>query len=394
MKRENYKRLGDFIRQVDVRNRDLAVTNLLGVSISKTFIPSIANTIGTDMSTYKIVEPYQFAYGPVTSRNGDKITFALYKGKEKCIISSAYVTFEIVDKEIIDPDYLMMWALRPEFDRYARFMSNGSAREVFSWDEMCEVYLPVPGIEEQRRIVSAYHAVEARIDANVAFVTKLEDTAQTIYQKMFVDDVALDHLPDGWHIATIKDLVQVKGGKRLPKGEELIGVPNSHPYIKVADMTAYRFVELNDTFQYVPDGVQPSIARYIVEEGDVILSIVGTIGNVNIVGSSLHKANLTENCVKLIGNKNLTNLLYSFLTSSEGKKQIEQATVGGVQGKLPIYNIEKLKLLVPDDNALKEFNARMAVINKAMTNAIKENDLLKRLLLVIQSNISVDKEDL
>ncbi len=206
MNRENYKRLGDYIRLVDVRNRDLAVTNLLGVSISKTFIPSIANTIGTDMSTYKIVEPYQFAYGPVTSRNGDKITFALYKGEEKCIVSSAYVTFEVIEKEKLDPDYLMMWALRPEFDRYARFMSNGSAREMFSWDEMCEVYLPIPDIDEQRRIVAEYQAVEKRIATNEALIAKLEETAQTIYKKMFVDDIDPENLPNGWRIGHLSDV--------------------------------------------------------------------------------------------------------------------------------------------------------------------------------------------
>lgn len=206
MNRKNYKRLGDYIRLVDVRNRDLAVTNLLGVSISKTFIPSIANTIGTDMSTYKIVEPYQFAYGPVTSRNGDKITFALYKGEEKCIVSSAYVTFEVIEKEKLDPDYLMMWALRPEFDRYARFMSNGSAREMFSWDDMCEVYLPIPDIDEQRRIVAEYQAVEKRISTNEALIAKLEETAQTIYKKMFVDDIDPENLPNGWRIGHLSDI--------------------------------------------------------------------------------------------------------------------------------------------------------------------------------------------
>ena len=213
MDRSNYKRLGDYIRSVDVRNRDLSVTNLLGVSISKTFIPSIANTIGTDMSTYKVVEPYQFAYGPVTSRNGDKITFALYKGTEKCIISQAYETFEIVDKEQLDPDYLMMWALRPEFDRYARFKSNGSAREIFSWDEMCEVYLPVPDIAIQRRIVAEYQAVEKRIATNEQLIAKLEETAQTIYKKMFVDDIDQAHLPDGWKQGTLSDLGVVVTGK-------------------------------------------------------------------------------------------------------------------------------------------------------------------------------------
>ena len=213
MDRSNYKRLGDYIRSVDVRNRDLAVTNLLGVSISKTFIPSIANTIGTDMSTYKVVEPYQFAYGPVTSRNGDKITFALYKGNEKCIISQAYETFEIVDKEQLDPDYLMMWALRPEFDRYARFKSNGSAREIFSWDEMCEVYLPVPDIATQRRIVAEYQAVEKRIATNERLIAKLEETAQTIYKKMFVEDINPEHLPNGWHMGNLSELGIYKNGK-------------------------------------------------------------------------------------------------------------------------------------------------------------------------------------
>lgn len=388
MNRENYKRLGDYIRLVDVRNRDLSVTNLLGVSISKTFIPSIANTIGTDMSTYKIVEPYQFAYGPVTSRNGDKITFALYKGAEKCIVSSAYVIFEVVDKEKLDPDYLMMWALRPEFDRYARFMSNGSAREIFSWDDMCEVYLPIPDINEQRRIVAEYQAVEKRIATNEALIAKLEETAQTIYKKMFVDDIDPENLPNGWSHRSLKEIVVVKGGKRLPKGEELTDIPNSHPYIKVADMSKARILELDDSFQYVEDDIQSSISRYNVSSGDVILSIVGTIGNVNIVGDSLDKANLTENCVKLVGKKEFSNLVYAFLTSTEGKKQIEQAIVGGVQSKLPIYNIEKLDLILPDTVSLNQFNSRISVINEAITLAIKENKELRKLSLLMHARLS------
>lgn len=388
MNRENYKRLGDYIRLVDVRNRDLSVTNLLGVSISKTFIPSIANTIGTDMSTYKIVEPYQFAYGPVTSRNGDKITFALYKGAEKCIVSSAYVIFEVVDKEKLDPDYLMMWALRPEFDRYARFMSNGSAREIFSWDDMCEVYLPIPDINEQRRIVAEYQAVEKRIATNEALIAQLEETAQTIYKKMFVDDIDPENLPNGWSHRSLKEIVVVKGGKRLPKGEELTDIPNSHPYIKVADMSKARILELDDSFQYVEDDIQSSISRYNVSSGDVILSIVGTIGNVNIVGDSLDKANLTENCVKLVGKKEFSNLVYAFLTSTEGKKQIEQAIVGGVQSKLPIYNIEKLDLILPDTVSLNQFNSRISVINEAITLAIKENKELRKLSLLMHARLS------
>jgi type I restriction enzyme S subunit len=161
--KEGYKVLGEYIHPVDERNRDLSIDNLLGVSIEKKFIPSIANIIGTDLSSYKIVRTGQFAYGPVTSRNGEKISIALLQGDD-CIISSSYSVFEIVDKEKLDPEYLMLWFSRPEFDRYARFRSHGSVREIFDWDEMCAVELPVPSIEKQREIVKAYRAITERIE--------------------------------------------------------------------------------------------------------------------------------------------------------------------------------------------------------------------------------------
>lgn len=160
----SYKRLGDFIRLVDLRNTELKVKTLLGVSIEKKFIPSIANTIGTDMKSYKIVKKGQFAYGTVTSRNGDKVSIALLKDYEECIISSAYLVFEIIDERQLNPDYLMMLFSNPEFDRYARYNSWGSAREVFSWDDLCRTEMSIPSIEEQEKIVRWYKTIEDRID--------------------------------------------------------------------------------------------------------------------------------------------------------------------------------------------------------------------------------------
>jgi len=185
--RSNYKRLGKYIQEVNVKNSDLAVETLLGVSIQKILIPSIANTIGSDMSKYKIVEKNQFAYGPVTSRNGDKISVALLKEYDKAIISQSYKVFEVIDEDELLPDYLMMWFSRPEFDRYARFMSHGSTRETFDWDEMCEVELPIPPIEEQRAIVAEYQTVTDRIQLNEQINAKLEETAQALYRHWFVD---------------------------------------------------------------------------------------------------------------------------------------------------------------------------------------------------------------
>ena len=159
---KDYKLLGEYIEVVDIRNKDLAITNLLGVSITKKFITSIANIVGTDLSSYKIVRSGQFAYGPVTSRNGEKISIALLDD-EDCIISSSYTVFQVIDKEALDPEYLMLWFSRPEFDRYARYKSHGSVREIFGWDELCQVELPIPSIDEQREIVKAYKAITDRI---------------------------------------------------------------------------------------------------------------------------------------------------------------------------------------------------------------------------------------
>lgn len=211
-----YKRLGDYIREVNVRNRDLSVTTLLGVSISKEFIPSIANTIGTDMSTYKIVRKGQFAYGPVTSRNGDKVSIALLANKDNAIISQAYTVFEVKDTNDLLPKYLMMWFRRPEFDRYARFHSHGSAREIFDWDEMCDVSLPIPPIERQREIVAEYETLSKRIRLNEQMISKLEETAQTLYRKMFVDGIDKENLPDGWRMTKVDDVFEFKYGKTLP----------------------------------------------------------------------------------------------------------------------------------------------------------------------------------
>lgn len=206
--RSNYKKLGEFIRQVDKRNSDLAITNLQGVSIKKEFVPSIANIIGTDLSTYKIVRTGQFAYGPVTSRNGDKVSIALLKG-EDCIISSSYLPFEVYKPGELLPEYLMLWFMRPEFDRYARFMSNGSAREVFDWECMCGVELPVPPLPEQQKIVRDYQVITERI----AVLQKTTSCLEAICDAEF-DKVSTASSQRG--SATLGTLISFGNGKSRP----------------------------------------------------------------------------------------------------------------------------------------------------------------------------------
>lgn len=375
--KEGYKTLGEFIRQVDIRNTEGKEDNLLGVSVQKQFIPSIANTVGTDFTKYKVVKKGQFTYIPDTSRRGDKIAIALLQDYEEGLVSNVYTVFEVIDEEKLLPEYLMLWFSRPEFDRYARFKSHGSVREVMDWDEMCKVELPVPSIEKQRNIVKAYKAITDRIELKRRINDNLEAIAQSVFQEQFASFYRSDELPNGYSFAGLDSICTVKGGKRLPADCELLDTPTKHPYIRVRDVGNSRYVCLTDQFQYIDEETHSAISRYIVNTDDIIISIVGTIGLLGKIHSSLDNANLTENCVKLANIHTVTSdYLYYTLCYKKQAKEIELLTVGAVQAKLPIYNIQSIKILVPPKEAIEDFQNKLNVLNEQIeANTIEINKL-------------------
>jgi len=411
----NYKKLGDYVQPVNNRNTDLKVETLLGVSIQKILIPSIANTVGTNMKTYKIIKQNQFAYGPVTSRNGDKISIALLEEYDEAIISQAYTVFEVIDTSKLHPEYLMMWFRRPEFDRYTRFKSHGSARETFDWDEMCEVELPIPSIEKQRAIVKEYNTISNRIILNEQLNHKLEETAQALYKHWFVDfefpneegkpykssggdmvynDELDKEIPEGWKVDPLVSFSEIKGGKRMPSGSSLTSETNAHPYIKVSDLGTKKFALLNDKFEYVPNDIQSKIGRYIVSEGDLIISIVGTIGIVKIINKSLNNANLTENCMKITNfNKLNSSYLYHYLMSNEGQNEIEIRNVGAVQAKLPMYNIETFPIICPSEDIFQKFNKVSYTIDNNIQKLQEEEIYLLRIKDLLLSKMTRVEEN-
>lgn len=216
--RSNYKQLGQYIRQVDVRNVEGKEDNLLGVSVQKTFIPSIANTVGTDFTKYKVVKKGQFTYIPDTSRRGDKIGIALLTDYDEGLVSNVYTVFEIIDEHQLIPEYLMLWFSRPEFDRYARFKSHGSVREVMDWDEMCKVELPVPSYEEQLEIVNSYRTISERIALKQKINDNLSATAATLFQQMFLTSSDRELWPVGSFSHFIRSTVGGDWGQEAPTG--------------------------------------------------------------------------------------------------------------------------------------------------------------------------------
>lgn len=176
IKKENAQRLGPYIQKSDIKNQDLAVTKLRGISTSKQLIESKANTTGVNFATYRVVRPGQFTYVADTSRRGEKIALAMNNDNEPCIVSGIYTVFEVKEDMGLLPEYLYLWFSRPEFDRYARFHSWGSARETFDWTDMCDVRLPIPSIDEQKSIVAIHHTLETRKQIN----EKLKETIRPL----------------------------------------------------------------------------------------------------------------------------------------------------------------------------------------------------------------------
>ena len=346
-----YKRLGDYIREVNVRNRELTVTNLLGLSIEKKFITSIANTIGTDMSAYKIVLPSQFAYVPVTSRNGDKITVALYDGDEAAIISQAYTVFEIINQEKLLPEYLKMWFRRPEFDRYARFNSHGSAREVFDWEEMCNVMLPVPDITRQREIVSEYGTLANHIRLNEQMIAKLEETAQALYRKMFVDGIDKENLPEGWRMGRFGEMADVNSGKTC------------------VDKTDER----DAVYQYPVAGASGIIGFSSTYNYDEKLMTTGRVGTLGIVNRYHQKIFMADNV--LVVRSTFYEYCHQILKSID----YFEITKGGVQSLITQTDLKESVIVIPPKDLLTLFEQQGSSIYFLVDTKQQENENLTEL---------------
>lgn len=385
----SYKKLGDYIQQVNNRNRDLQVDTLLGVSITKKLIPSIANTVGTDMSTYKIIEKGQFAYGTITSRNGDKISIALADEYEKALVSQIYIVFEVIDKNELLPEYLMMWFSRPEFDRYARYHSHGSTRESFDWEDLCEVELPVPSIEKQREIVAQYQAVANKIKVNEQICEKLEATAQTLYKQWFVDfefpneegksykssdgkmvwnEELGKEIPEGWEVGTLGEITLNYDSKRKPvtSSERKKGV---YPYYGAAAL-----------MDYVDD--------YIFDGTYVLLGEDGTVINKDgtpVLQFVWGKIWVNNHAHVLQGTNGFNvNSLYLLLKNTN----VSEIVTGGVQAKINKANLNSIITLIPSNKILEIFNKEIEYYFESIKNYKTQNQKLTQLQSLLLSRLA------
>ncbi len=349
----------------------------MGVSIEKKFIKSIANTIGTDLSPYKIVKPRQFAYGPVTSRNGDKITIALYDGTDDCIISQAYEAFKITDENELLPEYLMMWAKRPEFDRYARYMSHGSVREMFTWEDMCNVMLPVPPIAEQRRIVDEYQTVERRIANNEALIQKLEETAQAIYHHTFVEGIDKENLPNGWKKNSLYEIADFLNGKPCQKY-----TTNKSDFIPVLKI---RELGLGFTDQNSDKVINSFPEEYLIHCGDLVFSWSASL----IVDFWCYtSAALNQHLFKVSSKKYPLWFCYLWIKHHINIWNNIITAKAVSMGHIKISDLQQALVLIPTENEIHKLDMAIAPLFEYMMNLRKENITLRKLLTLLTSKLA------
>lgn len=374
--KEGYRLLEDFIQPVDERNRDLKVDYLLGVSISKQFIPSIANIVGTDLSSYKIVRTGQFAYGPVTSRNGEKISIALLQDKD-CIISSSYTVFEVVNKNELDPEYLMLWFSRPEFDRYARYMSHGSVREIFGWDELCKVELPVPPVDEQRSIVKAYQTITERIELKRRINDNLEAQLSGVYHRFF--DAPGNSVP-----GLISDLGEVVGGATPSTDNPEYFCDDGIAWISPKDLTGMGLKFIYRGELCITESAYNSCSTKLMPAGTVLFTSRAPVGTVAI---AMNDICTNQGFKSVIPKKEIgTAFVYYFL--KENKQLIESHASGTTFMEVSGTVLKSIPAIVPKP----EVASRFAAICMPLFEEQRQNELeigrLQELRQTLISSIS------
>ena len=388
--KSNYKQLGQFIRQVDVRNSEGKEENLLGVSVQKKFIPSIANTVGTDFKKYKVVKKGQFTYIPDTSRRGDKIGIALLEDYEEGLVSNVYTVFEIIDEKQLIPEYLMLWFSRPEFDRYARFKSHGSVREVMDWDEMCKVELPVPPYEKQKEIVDGYKAITERIALKQKINDNLVAVGTASIQKnvgrgalINLTEAEMDSLtfPEDFKVKTVSEFcAETKSGSTPSRTNNEYWENGTISWVKSGEV--HNNITLQTEEYITPLGLSESSTKLLPKD-TVLMAMYGvTAGEVGYL--AIEATTNQAICGMICRSKAEAAYLYFSLIQSQAA--ISRLSNGGAQDNLSKNFIDNIKIAVPPSEFIEKLN--LATIVEQMTLNTKEITLLEELQATVLAQLS------
>lgn len=357
-KQDTYRRLGDYIQQIDDRNIDLSVTTLLGLSMTKEFRPSTSNVVGTDLSKYKIVREGKFAFDTMSVIRVHKVPICYNNLGYPIIISPAYITFEIKDERILNPLYLKLLTNRSEFDRYADFKSDAAVRGGYNWDELCDTYIPIPSPEEQQRIVNDYYAIYNRIETNKQTIVKLEEAAYALYRKMFVEDINTEDLPDGWKFGKLEELADISSGTSCKHKSNI----------------------KDNTYRYPVAGAAGIIGYSSDFSNEKRLLTTGRVGTLGVTCRYNEKVWYADNVLVIAPYS--FEYIYQILNNLDFNILIKF----GVQSLITQSGLKEYPILIPPSTKLNEFEEKATALFNHIDVLKKENFVLNDLLDNILNN--------
>jgi len=410
--KSNYKRIGDYIQELKVRNTEEKAEKLSGININKFFMPSVANVVGTDLSVYKLVRKNQFACNRMHVGRDYRLPISMSKVEEEFMVSPAYDVFEIKDTEALDPEYLMMWFSRSEFDRNAWFYTDADVRGGLPWKSFCDMQLPIPHPDKQKEIVKEYNTIVNRIALNNQLIKKLEETAQAIYKKWFVDfefpneegkpyksnggemvESELGEIPKGWSVENLGELIVYKKGFAFKSKDYK---ENGVPIIRVSDFTD-KSIDMNNCF-FLDDSQAKELSQYSIKTNDIIITTVGSwpdnpasiVGKVILVPKLSNNGLLNQNAVRLRSKDTISQLFIFYRLKSN---PFSEYVISGAQGSanqasVTLAHIFDFKLFYPDKtNRQKLFDA-FNKINEEVGNRNTEIFYLSKMNNLLLSKLA------
>jgi type I restriction enzyme S subunit len=375
-----YKTIEELVTKVDERNSDGTISELIGVSIDKCFIKSVANTNGTDLSKYKIIRRNDFAVSLMQVSRDGKIPIARLEEYEEAIMSPAYPIFRVKDKNIILPEYLEMWFKRPEFDREAAFIAVGGVRGSMPWEEFAKMKLPVPPIEKQQKIVNAYKIVTDRIALKQRINDNLAATLDALFSELYGqlnddDSVSLD---------TVCSLASSKRvfaddysdmGVPFYRGKEITLKQAGQPIIEPLYIEKEHFTSLKEKYG-------------IPMKGDILITAVGTIGNSYLVRDEEFYFK-DGNIIWLKDFKgNLNYYVYDFMQTKIFKQMLDGICIGSTQTALTIVALSNLQIKIPDSRLLNEYTKQSMVVRTQIELNTDEISHLYELQAILLAELS------
>lgn len=373
-----YKTIEELVDKIDERNTDESVSELIGVSIDKCFIKSVANTNGTDLSKYKVIRKSDFAVSLMQVSRDSKIPVARLEEYDVAIISPAYPIFRVKDENVILPEYLDMWFKRSEFDREASFIAVGGVRGSMTWEEFAKMKLPVPSVEEQKRVVQKYKTVMDRIALKKQINDNLEATLNTVFVKMYeeLDEDSFVQFSELCSLASSKRVFAddyVSDGVPFYRGKEITQKRNGEPIADPLFISQNHFASLKESY-----GIPLC--------GDILITAVGTIGNSYLVQDEdfyFKDGNIIW--LKDFVEPSLNYYVYDYMQTPIFKRQLDGICIGSTQTALTIVALSNLKVKMPRTEELVSYCKK----SKALRSAIQTNNgEIERLTQVTQTMLA------